>query len=156
MSGQLMSGGGDGRPVARHVTFADDVGLVGQDDHRGGYTTLSEKMGEAACGAAAVDIEGHSSSLVPVPSYSFNLLPPPLLLLITHARFSRSQNMISLISSLHTSSSSPDVSSGTADAGVKEGGGGSVKGSFDVSSGSWGRGIGSSSWADDLLERTLR
>lgn len=85
--GQLTSAGGDGRPVARHVTFADDVGIAQIEAGGAGYTTLSEKIGEgasnaaaaaaaaasayAASAAAAVEFEGHSSSLVQSPPGNF-------------------------------------------------------------------------------------
>ena len=165
--GQLTSAGGDGRPVARHVTFADDVGIAQIEAGGAGYTTLSGKIGEgasnaaaaaaaaaaasasAASAAAAVEFEGHSSSLVQSPPATSSC--PHCC--GAHAVLHLTQNLISLISSLHTSSSSPNVSSGT---GRREGGGDGGTGSVDMSSSSWGKGVGSTSWADDLLERTMR
>jgi hypothetical protein len=159
--GQLMSSGGDGRPVARHVTFADDVGMAQIDSGGVGYTTLSERIGvgasnaaaaattSAAAAAAAVEFEGHSSSLVQIPPAASSC--PKCC--GAHTVSQLTQNLISLISSLHTSSSSPNVSSGTA---WRERGADGSKGSVDMSSSSWEKGVGSTSWADDLLERTLR
>jgi hypothetical protein len=60
----LISCGGDGRLVARHVTFADDVvGVIEGEFESMGYATPNDKAG-ATASAAAADIEGHSSSIV--------------------------------------------------------------------------------------------
>lgn len=62
--GELVSCSGDGRPVARHVTFADDVvGVIEGDFRSVGYATPNDKAG-ATASAIAADIEGHSSSIV--------------------------------------------------------------------------------------------
>lgn len=59
----MVSCGGDGRPVARHVTFADDVvGVIG-DVGSVGYATPNNKAG-ATASAVAADNEGHSPSIV--------------------------------------------------------------------------------------------
>jgi hypothetical protein len=79
------------------------------------------------------------------------------LLLLSRPLPSHSQNQISLISSLHTSSSSPNESSGTIASAVRVARGDEgERGSLNISSTNWAKGGASSSWADDLLERTLR
>jgi hypothetical protein len=43
----------DSHPVARHVTFADDVMTEGRVGGTEGHVTLSERIGEAAYSAVA-------------------------------------------------------------------------------------------------------